>query len=124
MTPLVQVSMVSLMAGSPQASTNATSSRYGLQATKISPAVCFMATVLTGLSPSSRMMVFGFHSFSTATITMMQVSELRMSVSSGPIVVRDEELHAGKRHAAGDDGRQHFTRAGPSGHDHDRDSRG
>ena len=39
----------------------------------------------TGLSPSSRMMVFGFHSFSTTTITMMHVSELRMSVSSGPM---------------------------------------
>ena len=38
-----------------------------------------------GVSPSSRMMVFGFHSFSTATITTMQVSELRMSVSSGPM---------------------------------------
>ena len=86
-TPLVQVSMASLMAGSPHASTNTTSSRYGLQATKISRPVCFIATVLTGLSPSSRMMVFGFHSFSTATITMMQVSELRMSVSSGPIVL-------------------------------------
>ena len=27
----------------------------------------------------------GFHSFSTATITMMQVSELMMSVRSGPM---------------------------------------
>ena len=53
-------------------------------------------------------MVFGFHNFSTPTITTMQVSELTMSVSSGADVVRDEELHAGERHAAGDDRRQHF----------------
>ena len=86
-TPWVQLSIASLIAGSPQASTNTTSSRYGLQAMKISRPVCFMATVLTGLSPSSRMMFAGFHSLSTATITMMQVSELRMSVSSGPMVL-------------------------------------
>ena len=38
-----------------------------------------------GLSPSSRRMVLGFHNVMTATMTMMQVSELRMSVSSGPM---------------------------------------
>jgi len=32
------------------------------------------------------MMLAGFHSLSTAIMTMMQVSELRMSVSSGPSV--------------------------------------
>ena len=63
------------------------------------------------VSPSSRKMFFGFHSLSTATITTMQVSELRMSVSSGPMCSRDVELHAGERDAAGDDGRQHFQRA-------------
>ena len=30
-------------------------------------------------------MVFGFQNFSTSTMTTMQVSELRMSVSSGPM---------------------------------------
>ena len=34
---------------------------------------------------NSRMIVFGFQNFSTPTITMMHVSELRMSVSSGPM---------------------------------------
>ena len=42
------------------------------------------ATSDAGLSPSSRMMVFGFQNFSTSTMTTMQVSELTMSVSSGP----------------------------------------
>ena len=46
---------------------------------------CFASVSDTGLSPSSRMMFFGFHSLSTATMTTMQVSELRMSVSSGPM---------------------------------------
>ena len=43
-----------------------------------------MSTVI-GLSPSRRMMVFGFQNVITSTITTMQVSELRMSVSSGPM---------------------------------------
>ena len=51
---------------------------------KISPPECVFAAAVIGWSPSSRMIVFGFHSLSTTTITMMQVSELRMSVSSGP----------------------------------------
>ena len=50
-----------------------------------SPPECRVIVSDAGLSPSSRMMVFGFHSLSTATITTMQVSELRMSVSSGPM---------------------------------------
>jgi hypothetical protein len=51
---------------------------------KISPPECCFIAAVTGLSPSRRMMFFGFHSFSTSTITAMQVSELMMSVSSGP----------------------------------------
>ena len=63
--------------------------------------------------------LFGFHSFSTSTMTPMQVSELMMSVSSGPDVIRDEKLHAGERDAAREDGGQHlhaFLR--PDHHDH------
>jgi hypothetical protein len=57
---------------------------YGSHAAKISaPEWCFGATAI-GLSPSRRRMFFGFHNFSTSTITAMQVSELMMSVSSGP----------------------------------------
>ena len=41
------------------------------------------ATAQAG-SPSSRKMVRGFQNFSTSTIAPMQLSELRMSVSSGP----------------------------------------
>ena len=49
------------------------------------PPECFVIVADAAVSPSSRMMFFGFHSLSTATITTMQVSELRMSVSSGPM---------------------------------------
>jgi hypothetical protein len=82
---LVHRSMAPLISGSPQASTNTTSSRYGIHAMTMSPAVCFDIVIEAGLSPSSRTMFFGFQSFRTATITTMQVSELMMSVSSGPM---------------------------------------
>ena len=77
--------MRGLIDGSPQIRTKITSIRYGIHAMKISPPSASSADAVTGWSPSSRMMVRGFHSLSTATITMMQVSELRMSVSSGPM---------------------------------------
>ena len=83
---MVQRSIAPLIDGSPHASTNTTSSRYGSHAMKISPAGCRFSATVTGWSPSSRMIVLGRHSFSTATMTTMQVSELMMSVSSGPSV--------------------------------------
>jgi len=52
---------------------------------KISPAVCFDMVIDAGWSPSRRTMLAGRHSFSTNTITTMHVSELMMSVSSGPM---------------------------------------
>ena len=51
----------------------------------ISDGVRVCAAAVTGLSPSRRMIVFGFQNFSTSTMTMMQVSELKMSVNSGPM---------------------------------------
>ncbi len=77
--------MRALVDGSPQASTNTTSSRYGSHAENSWPAVCRFMWADTGLSPSSLIVVLGRHSLSTATITTMHVSELRMSVSSGPM---------------------------------------
>ena len=84
-SPDVKRSIAALTAGSPQASTNITSSRYGIQARNTSPAgCCFRATVI-GLSSGSRRMFLGFHTLSTNTIVTMHASELRMSVSSGPM---------------------------------------
>src|SRR5678815_4459937 len=71
--------IVGLMLGSPQESTKTTSNRYGIQAMNIWPKVNFVFVTDTGLSPSRRMMFFGFHRYSTITMTMMQASELRMS---------------------------------------------
>ena len=77
--------IASLMSALPHRRTNTTSRRYGDQAIISSPAEWrFMSTAI-GLSPSRRMMVFGFQNVITSTITTMQVSELRMSVSSGPM---------------------------------------
>ena len=68
-------------------------------------------------------MVFGFQSFSTSTITTMQVERAQDVGELRPDVVRDVELHAGERHAARDDRRQHFERALPARHHDDADSR-
>ena len=73
-----------LMSASPHARTNATSSRYGDQARTSSPAECGETCSDAGLSPSRRRIDFGFQNFMTRTITTMQVSELMMSVNSGP----------------------------------------
>ena len=57
-------------------------------AMKISPPLCrfnVAPTAVTGRSVSSRRMLAGFQNFSTKTMTTMQVRELRMSVSSGPM---------------------------------------
>jgi hypothetical protein len=54
----------------------------------ISPPVCRLnvaPTAATGVSVSWRRISFGFQTFSTKTITTMHVSELRTSVSSGPM---------------------------------------
>ena len=80
----VQRSMAALIEGSPHVSTNTTSSRYGSHPTNTSPIECLEAVRVAGLSPSRRMMVLGVHTLSTITITTMHVSELMMSVSSGP----------------------------------------
>ena len=84
MRPFVHLSMPALIVGWPTMSTATTRSRYGSHAMKTSPAACARVVSVASWSPSSRMIVFGFQSFSTPTITMMHVSELRMSVSSGP----------------------------------------
>ena len=83
--PLLNLSSHSFTAGSPHASTKPTSNRYGIQAMNTSAPECLCARIVAGLSPSSRKMFFGFQNFSTSTMQPMQVSELRMSVSSGPM---------------------------------------
>ena len=69
----------------PQASTNTTSNRYGTHATKTLPIEWPCIAVVAGLSPSSLKMVVGFQNFNTSTMQPMQLSELRMSVRSGPM---------------------------------------
>ena len=80
----VQRSITALIDGSPKNKTNTTRSRYGTHAMKISPPVWRRGATVGALSPSSRKVVRGFQTLSTMIITKMQVSELMMSVSSGP----------------------------------------
>ena len=82
--PSVHLLMAIFTSGLPQISTNATRSMYGSHAMRSSAGRCRFGAAATGWSPSSRSTVLGFHNFSTKTITPMQVSELMMSVSSGP----------------------------------------
>src|ERR1043166_8107764 len=84
MNPSAKWLIFGLIDAAPTSSTQTTSSRYGLHARNNSPPLCFFSVSDAGLSPSSRMIVFGFQSFSTNTMTTMHVSELAMSVSSGP----------------------------------------
>ena len=79
--------------------------------------------IVASLSPSRRMMLFGFHSLSTndhhddAGERAHDVGQLRTEVA------RDVALHAGKRHAARDDRRQHLERTLPARPSRRSDSR-
>lgn len=84
-SPFVKVSIALLTTTSPQVSTKITSSMYGSHATITWPVEWPWAVAVTGLSPSRRKMVRGFQNFNTSTMAPMQLSELRMSVSSGPM---------------------------------------
>src|SRR3954471_21068951 len=68
----------------PHTRTNDTSRRYGSHATNTAPAEWGWVACVSGLSPSSRRMLGGVQNFITSTITTMHMSELAMSVSSGP----------------------------------------
>src|SRR5215510_5226481 len=81
----VHALILAFVPGSPHTRTNTTSSRYGDHAMKISLGAWRDVAATIGVSPSSRMMRDGFQTFSTTTMTMMHVSELTMSVSSGPM---------------------------------------
>src|SRR5262245_49992319 len=81
---LVHVSMAALMVGWPQASTNSTRNKYGAHAVKTSRPGWRLKTAASGLSVSRRMMVFGRQNLTMRPVTTMHVSELTMSVSSGP----------------------------------------
>src|SRR5262245_36340258 len=80
----VRASIAFFTDGAPTTRTNTTRRRYGDHARKICAGVYLVVAATTGVSFSRRMILFGCHRFSTATMTTMQVSELQMAVRPGP----------------------------------------
>src|SRR5262245_8037941 len=80
----VQRFIAALIVGAPNTRTHTTSIRYGDHAANSSRAGWRRTAAVIGVSPSRRTMRAGCQTFRRSTITPMHVSELAMSVNSGP----------------------------------------